>query len=58
MFLFWLLRLNFKVWMDVRNLEDAKITYAFNSVFLLYYALFKGLMLACHQHVFNVADYG
>ena len=32
-------------------LEDAWIPHAFNSVFLLSYALFKGLMFACHQLV-------
>ena len=38
-------------------LKDAQIPHAFKSIFLISYALVKrtSVIIACHQHVFNVA---
>ena len=47
MYLLWVMHL----YIYLGTLEDAQIPHAFNSVFLVSYALFKGLLFACHQLV-------
>ena len=47
MYIFWVFYCYVYIW----TLEDAHIPHAVNSVFLLSYAHFKGLMFVCYQLV-------
>ena len=55
MYLFWVLRLYFKIG---GMLKDERMPRAFNSVLLIYYAPVQRdyVVIACHQNVFNVSD--